>query len=718
MDDEQAGLEICLARIVEPEVRRTLLGKRKVHAPPTHGTSRLFCVEQDLDGTSTLAPVTSEVVEYQQTADSHFFFVIASTMPHELQLEFSSVARDHEGHPFDLILNCSGSVKHIEEFIGEVVLKHASAQAPMTVQRAKVWMENTVRTRLQEQVAEQLARFSFEELRDREVLQSSWWEKKVNSWLTGSGIAITVGRACWESPDAERAEKERLNQIEMERHLETSEKTHELELAVAQSDAAHRAEIAAIQAQKEMAEEDRKHEEEMARIRREIELEDMRDKLREVKTRHQADVLAAEADTARLNQQEDQARQIEQMKKELLERNQREIKQAKMELANQLTRQLEASPGMVKQLEQDATRQAPPALPGSPARTPPPVPQRTAPGQTPPPVPSPDVIRRREDKKQAMAEARAKARAAEAQELMQQLSEVYDDAAKAEQASRAVGDSDTKSAFDYEVISGVFGKAAADSKSPPPLPPTSAPDDALLPVVRPTPGPPPVPLKQKDDGKSVSEGLADTLQGVFGTLRDQSTKVTAKAKAMAKAARDAAVTPQDIAPPPTPPPLPPAASDGAPNDGEERTDVSEELAGRFRDVFGSQAQDRATPRPAVSGRATFDPKDLAKKPDPPIDDPADDMTDDSPDDVSPDQPTDVTPAPPADPPADSQDDSEAEASPQTTGDESPQAPKTGLGAFAAQRRAAEKAAGQAPKKSKRPNKPTKRFSFEPKKRDE
>ena len=77
----------------------------------------------------------------------------------------------------------------------------------MTVQRAKVWMENTVRTRLQEQIGEQLSRYDFEELRDREVLQSSWWEKKVNGWLGGSGISISVGAARWESPDADRAEK-------------------------------------------------------------------------------------------------------------------------------------------------------------------------------------------------------------------------------------------------------------------------------------------------------------------------------------------------------------------------------------------------------------------------------------------------------------------------------------------------------------------------------
>lgn len=676
MGDEQAGFEICVARIVEPEVRRSLLGKRKVRVPPTGGTARAFCIEQDPDGARRLNPVTSEVVEYQQAADRHFAFVIVSTTPHEMQLEFSAVARDRGGHPFDLILDCSCCVRQLEEFISEVVLKHASPQVPMTVPRAKVWMENTVRTRLREQVAEQLARFSFEELRDREVLQSAWWEKKVNNWLTGSGIAISVDRACWESPDADRAEKERLNQREMERHLEASQKTHELELAVIQSDAAHRAEIEAIRARREMAEEERRHEEEMARVRREIELEKEREELRQIKTRRQAEALAADAETARLNRQEDQACQFEQMKRELLERNQRELEQAKMQLADELAKRLQANPGMVGQIEKDAARQPRRADRNIARRQPAPPPLPNATGQAPPSLPPPEVRRHKEEKKKAMARDRAKAKAAEAQQLMQQLSDVYDNAAKAEQATLAAGDSGGKSGFDYEHIGALFGQAAADSKSNADAPAASAeaPADeaeALAPT-------------EEADIKSASEGLAERLQGVFGSSFARSDK--------AKAGRDTVKTP----PAPNPQALPADAAADTPTDGAAGKGASEELAQRFQGVFGALAGGRAKARSVASGNATFRPEDLAKKVEPPSEDPPDD---------SPDEPV-------ADSPGDSE---QADSCPQETGDEPQEAPKSGLGAFAAKMRAAENAIGQAPKK---PAKTFKKFTFEPKKKDE
>ena len=53
----------------------------------------------------------------------------------------------------------------------------------------------------------------------------------------------------------------------------------------------------------------------------------------------------------------------------------------------------------------------------------------------PPPLPQEVKLRKKEEKIKAMAQSRAKARAADAQQLMQQLSDVYGDAAKAEQAA-------------------------------------------------------------------------------------------------------------------------------------------------------------------------------------------------------------------------------------------------------------------------------------------
>ena len=510
---EQAGFETPIAWIVEPEVCRSLLGKRKIRVPQARGTSRVFWLEQDIDGTHRLKPVTANTVEYQQTAESQFSFVIVNTTSHEMELEFCAVAKDRAGHPFDLILQCSCCVRQLEQFISEVVLKQASPDRPMTIQRAKVWMENAIRTRLQEQVTEQLVRYSFEELRDREVLQSSWWEKKVESWLSGSGIAINVGTARWENPHADRAEKERVSQREMELDLALSQKTNELELAVAKSEAVHQAEIEAIRARVEMAKGEHQHEEELARVRREIELEKMRGELRELKTNREAESLAAEAERARINQQEEQARQLEQMKQELLDRNQRDLERAKVQLADQLTAQLKANPGMLERLTEDARGEAVEDAAERPdaSRKPPDAPEQS-PGKRQKVSPPSEAKLGKKEKIKAMAEARAKVRTTDAQDMMKQLSDVYNNAAAAKLAENASGDS-TGSSFDYKHISDLFGGAVGSEKK------VDTPKRRGKPKVKVEA----TPEKAGDD--SASDGLADRLQQMFGSSPGQARKI-------------------------------------------------------------------------------------------------------------------------------------------------------------------------------------------------
>lgn len=81
--------------------------------------------------------------------------------------------------------------------------------------------------------------------------------------------------------------------------------------------------------------------------------------------------------------------------------------------------------------------------------------------RSPPPLPKAQLGKK--DKIKAMDEARAKARASDAQDMMKQLSDVYEDAATAKLASHAAGDS-TGTTFDYKHISTLFGGAAGDEK--------------------------------------------------------------------------------------------------------------------------------------------------------------------------------------------------------------------------------------------------------------
>jgi len=588
----QAGFEASVAWIVEPEVRRSILGKRKIRVPQAGGVSGVFCLERFVDGACRLDPVTTDVVEYEPTTGGQFLFVIVSSAPHDIKLEFSSVAKDSAGYPFDLIFQCSVSVLKIEQFINEVVVTQASPERPMSVHRTEAWMENAIRTRLREQVAEQLERYSFEELRDQEVLQSSWWERKVENWLAGTGVGIKIASARWESPDADRAEKERLSRIEMKRQLDASEKAHELELEIAEKDAAHRARIDEIRKNEKLAEEERKHEEKLASVRREIELQKEYDKLRELKASKEADSLAAEATIARRNRQEAQARELEQKRLDSIERRRRESAQDKLQHADQITALLKANPEILERLTQEVRggglkTESSPAAQKRPPEAPP------AGGKTPPPVPG--RLSRRE-KIRAAEEARAQARTTDAQSLMKDLSDVYDDAATAQLSETAAGEPAPPS-FDYKHISKLFGDAATGEK-----PPKKTPE---LPKIKKAHD-----VRPKKPRANAAEGLAGRLQGLFEP------PPLPKRKAGTK-------------PPPAkrkPPPLPgkPSSAPGKPSPtkrsapppvpAEEDKDRPG-LHQRFSDLYGSG--EASTPKDRSPQRAVGDAEENAAEADEP-----------------------------------------------------------------------------------------------------
>lgn len=663
MADEQTGCEICLAEVKEPEVIRSRLRRHKVEVPSVGGTSMLFCVEQNLDGTRKVSLVTGKVVEYQQIVDGQFSFVIVHTTPHEMALEFSKIAKDCQGHPFDLILHCSCCVRRIEEFIDKVVLRYARPYAPMTVQRTKVWMEDMVRTRLREHVVEQLERYSFEDLRDRDVLTSSWWEKKVRSWLDGSGVDIRIDRARWENPDADRERIEELNRAAMRRKLKDEKELRELQLALRDLEK----EEEERRREEEKQKRKRDHDDEVERMLGEIEIQDLQRRLRQTQTRSDADDLAVEADRALVNQDEGQAREIDQTRQDVLSKGDQAQKQAEKDFADELAHRLDASPDTLRIIT-DAARDTRPSDrdTGAPESVTPPRPSAT--GQAKP-SPSPEVEPLEGETAEAQAQSQAEARAERVRQLTKKLGDLYGSVAEEEHVSGAASEGGGGSAFDYERIARAFRGVASGN--------TGRRGGTRAAAEAPegdTPVEPPVPPVQAQ-AKSVVADLANTLENLYPP--------SAKARPDRHTARPAPADTSGESAEPAPAAAEVTDQAGGGPDKPIHTTLAEK--------YGVQPPKARSP---VGPDATFRPEDFVKKAEPPSEDSPGNTSDDSPDGSE-----------------------QADSCSQETGDEPRDGPKGLLGAFAAKMRAAEKAAGQAPKARKKPTTTPKKFTLEPKKKD-
>lgn len=527
MADEAACPDPEIVRIIKSEVRHSWVGRRKIAVPKyVPAFFKMFLLRRSDDGHPQLSPLNDkEEVECECGRNIDFVFVQVDTNHHPVDLEFHAVAKDEFGYSHDLVLECSFIVCGLETFICDVAVAHAHAslERPMTLRKAKEWIERAIRTEVREHIQGQLDRFTFEEIRDKEVMESAWWQKKLNDWLDSKGVRIRVETAQWPSAAATREEQEQARNRELEEGRKSKKRDRDVELQEVLETAEHERKKQEIQHQRDLDAKRLKHEEEVAEYLHQIEMEKLRAKQAELRAEQEARELESQAALARISQGEEQARKFEELRRELIEKSNKELLQAKLELAEQMGRRL-ANSDMLTILSEDAG--GPPASdPESSAAL---LGQRDRTRGAEPPLTKQEeakgAVRQegRKDKVRALAEQRAKASAEGARNLMTRLGQVFEDAARAEDALKETEDSEQDkhgrptqgrskgrtdssppaSTFDFDRMSKLFISAATKERGKA----TSAGGK----------GPVMAAGKESDKGK----GLQERFRDVYGRQKD------------------------------------------------------------------------------------------------------------------------------------------------------------------------------------------------------
>ena len=83
---------------------------------------------------------------------------------------------------------------------------------PLSPGVVEAWLHETAKPRVGDVIRNETTSRTFEELRDKAVLTSGWWGKRVSEWLKDYGVSVEVTAQRLESAEADRAEADRQQQ--------------------------------------------------------------------------------------------------------------------------------------------------------------------------------------------------------------------------------------------------------------------------------------------------------------------------------------------------------------------------------------------------------------------------------------------------------------------------------------------------------------------------
>lgn len=197
----------------------------------------------------------------------------------EATLAWSRLHRDAgSGHAWDLAI--TGTLRVTDPVAFAAAAGHlAGYWTPLRRRAAASWLSDALRLALGDVLRDALQTEAFARLQDGTITPPGWWERRLEAGLGVQGLALTVQRVAWDSPEATRAagaereralaeeqraaevrERERLRQLAAEEsRLRVEEARREAamqtELAEVEADLAeHRAELAAERRARESGE--------------------------------------------------------------------------------------------------------------------------------------------------------------------------------------------------------------------------------------------------------------------------------------------------------------------------------------------------------------------------------------------------------------------------------------------------------------------------------
>jgi hypothetical protein len=290
-----------------------LLG-RAPEVPAERSGARRLLLTADGDGKPKL-------VEKVNAGEANVpWAVYVRTEPWALELTFTKVTADEEGHDWDLVLSGTWSVVEAGRFLTECAAGMVSPESPCGPADLQAWLMG----RIGYQVKEATDGYTVAQLRDSQALPAKFWEERFREWLGGVGLAATVSQAQFHSAAAAAAEVERRQREHARRLREERQRQREQEVAERQEVAEYERKLAEIEAsaalsaeQRKAAADDLRRERELRAREHEIKRRETALELQRVEEQYESDVAKMREKLAeeRLNRQREADAQFQERRR-------------------------------------------------------------------------------------------------------------------------------------------------------------------------------------------------------------------------------------------------------------------------------------------------------------------------------------------------------------------------------------------------------------------
>lgn len=261
-----AVLEEMVVQVSEPEQTKGWFGlgkRRKAAVPKLPEGNRLFLNVSLRDGGRELREIERAEREIELDAERACRFVAVRSSEQALELPFAGIARDTQGHDYDLLLRGVWRAASPKLFLETCGLSLASPQLPLSNDRAVSWMLQKVGTRVRDAVRGQDAA----ELVRKEALPAAWWEVRLNEWLSDCGIQVSIREARWSSAEAEHKAVEEKRLAEAKQAQAALERRQALEREKRDAETRHKTELERIEHDATLSAQERVHQLEVTRKR-------------------------------------------------------------------------------------------------------------------------------------------------------------------------------------------------------------------------------------------------------------------------------------------------------------------------------------------------------------------------------------------------------------------------------------------------------------------
>jgi len=291
---------------VEVPARRRRVFGMSVGRPGVPGIKpgmHLYMSSQEPDGSRDLRRIMEGGLQDAERSHGGAQFYHVRLESFRFGPVFSKVAADEQGHDWDCRIGGQLSVSDSRRFLTSFAAGIATPNSPVTPGMAESWIANRIAPRVRDAVRE----YSVADLKDREALPPSWWEKQLADWLDEFGVSVCVDDVSWSSAQDEAAEAEAARQRDLERVAQARQRERGAELREAAAKAEYEKRKKQIESDLSLSDEERAHQLQLLEKHRRKELIEADTEIENARREAERAALKHEVTLARLRQDADAA---------------------------------------------------------------------------------------------------------------------------------------------------------------------------------------------------------------------------------------------------------------------------------------------------------------------------------------------------------------------------------------------------------------------------